>query len=162
MKVLGIDPGLSGAIVSYDGEFICPLVIPTTKAKTRGREVTWPALALDFELLMADADHAFIEQVGAMPGQGVSSMFKFGYVAGGLRGLVAAAKIPVTMVTPQVWKRTMHVTSSKDVARARAGDIFPLQAKLFERKKDEGVAEAALIAMYGYCILNVGGKNGTA
>jgi len=157
MKVGGVDPGLGGAIVSYDGDIICPIKMPTLKSKTRGRDINWALLASDFDLLMSDMDHFFIEQVGAMPGQGVSSMFKFGYCAGGVRGLISAYKIPVTMVTPAVWKRVMHVTSSKDVARARASEVFPKQAQLFARKKDEGVAEAALIALYGYCILTNGG-----
>lgn len=151
MNVLGIDPGLNGAIASWDGLVLLILAVPTLKASGRGREVNWAELAMGFELLFGDdMDHAFIEKVGARPGQGVSSMFKFGYVSGGLRGLVSVYRIPVTFVTPGKWKKDLSLNSSKDSARARASELFPKDASRFARVKDDGIAEAALIAYYGY------------
>ena len=150
--ILGIDPGLSGAFAIYDGEDIGVADIPTVKAASRGREVDWAALkrVLEATLSHSDPGHAFIERVGAMPGQGVSSMFKFGFVAGGLRGLLAAYSMPVTYVTPVTWKRALGVQKGKDAARARASELIPKGAQYWQRVKDDGRAEAALIALYGW------------
>jgi crossover junction endodeoxyribonuclease RuvC len=151
MNVLGIDPGLTGALASWDGEWLNLLAMPIMKASGRGNEVNWAELVNRFNVFLLDGvDHAYIERVGARPGQGVSSMFKFGYVSGGLRGLVASHRIPVTFVTPGKWKKALGLNSSKDAARARASELFPKQSQHFARKKDDGVAEAALIAYYGY------------
>lgn len=157
MEVIGIDPGLNGAIASWDGLTLNLLSVPTLKAKSRGREVNWEKLYDDFYSIFDPEyliiDNAFIERVHAMPRQGVSSMFKFGYIAGGLRMLVAGYRIPITLVTPQKWKKAMGLSSSKDEARALASELFPDYASAFARKKDDGVAEAALIAYYGYRLL---------
>lgn len=150
--VLGIDPGLSGAIAAYDGAGLRVQDVPTLKASSRGREVDWPALADTVKgMCMWDVpSHVFIERVGAMPGQGVSSMFKFGFVAGGLRGLIAAYERPVTYVTPVAWKRALGVQKGKDASRARASELIPSGAHYWQRVKDDGRAEAALIALYGW------------
>jgi len=94
-------------------------------------------------------DHAFIEAVGAMPGQGVSSVFAFGKVFGLLLGILAANFIPHTLVPPVRWKRALGVPADKDGARARASQLLPTHAGLWTRAKDDGRAEAALIALYG-------------
>ena len=156
MFILGIDPGNSGAIASYDGKDVVIIDMPIIKAKSRGNEIVWSQLANDFikaEFYMAD--HAFIEKVGAMPGQGVASMFKFGYAAGGVRGIIAANWIAVTLVTPPVWKKFQGLIgftkkAKSAASRARASDLFPGKCDLFKRVKDDGRAEAALIAHYGY------------
>lgn len=156
MLILGVDPGIKGAIALYDGTDINVIDMPSIKAKSRGNEIVWSQLADDFiksEFYMAD--HAYIEQVGAMPGQGVVSMFKFGYAAGGIRGIIAANQIPVTLVTPPVWKKFQGLIgftkkAKSAASRARASDLFPSQCDLFKRVKDDGRAEAALIAHYGY------------
>lgn len=148
MIVLGIDPGLSGALAWYDGE--CPWSIPikSMKVRARGREVDWDYLASCFDLW--PADHAYVEAVGAMPKQGIASAFKFGFCAGGLRGLLAAHRIPVTYVRPAMWKKRLGLGASKDAARARAMELFPAAADQYRRAKDDGVAEATLIAYYGW------------
>lgn len=149
MIILGIDPGLSGALAWYDGSTVETQDIPSIAAASKGREVDWSALYLKLAF-NAFPGHVFIERVGAMPGQGVSSMFKFGYVAGGLRGLVAGLGVPVTMVTPQAWKKALGVPAGKDGARARASELLPHAAHQWQRVKDDGRAEAALIALYGW------------
>jgi len=150
-NILGIDPGLSGGIALYDGSTLEVIGIPTLKASGRGREVNWAELTRQFTAYhLWGIDHAFIEQVGARPGQGVSSMFKFGYVAGGLRAMVAMTDTPVTMVTPTKWKRTMGLNASKDASLIRANELFPGHSEIFALKKNDGLAEAALIAKYGY------------
>lgn len=151
MIVLGIDPGANGALAFLqDGRLLGLVDMPTMTVK-RGtrevREVNAPGLATVVNAYGADA--AYIEQVGAMPGQGVSSMFAFGRAVGVLEGALAAAGIPVTKVPPQTWQRAMRVRGGKDGARERAMQLFPKHADMFERKKDDGRADAILIASYG-------------
>ncbi len=148
MNILGIDPGLTGALALLSDDGLSVFDIPTLKVRTRGREVVWSEVARWVDAA-GHIDHAVIEAVAAMPGQGVSSMFKFGYIAGGLRGIVAAHFIPSTSVAPKRWKRDMAVPKEKDGARARASELFPSHCDLFLRVKDHGRAESALIALWG-------------
>jgi crossover junction endodeoxyribonuclease RuvC len=92
---------------------------------------------------------AYVERVAARPGQGVASMFGFGVSYGLLRGVLTAKLIPVTLVTPQEWKRGTRTPAAKDAARARASEVFPGHAGLWALKKHDGRAEAALIAHFG-------------
>lgn len=161
--IVGIDPGLKGAIsiVNDDGvEVVVP--IPIVKSSGRGNEVMWQELHRTTKVLISKhlPDAIYIERVGARPGQGVSSMFKFGYVSGGLYALMVPYMLPITMVTPQAWKRTLKIPASKDGARLRASELFPNEAHLFTRIKDDGVAEASLIAEYGRRELT-GGNHGS-
>ena len=152
MRVGGVDPGINGAIASWDGERLVTLKIPSVKAKGRGNTVDWIKLAKDTVFYFPFVDHWYIEEVGAMPGQGVSSMFKFGYVAGALRGIISSMSAPITMVRPSVWKPDMAVTKDKKQTAARAAELFPQDANLFYGPRggvEDGVAEAALIAFYG-------------
>lgn len=152
MKILGVDPGINGAIALYEGGANEVLVrdIPTLKSKGRGKEVNEAALADDFDLFFSTADHAFIEKVGARPHEGRGSVFKFGYAAGIVRGMVMMCRIPVTPATPTKWKLDMGLTSDKDYSRTRATELFPASAAEFRLKKDNNKAEAALIAYYGW------------
>ena len=94
-------------------------------------------------------DAAFIEEVGARPGQGVTSMFSFGTSWGILRGVIAAHFIPAKLVRPQRWKSTLRVPADKNAARAAASRLMPQHAHQWTRCKDDGRAEAAMIAWYG-------------
>jgi len=156
MKVLGVDPGVSGALAIYDDsrpDYVFPIDVPTVPGKTRGRDVDWPALADEINITLGGADHAYIEQVNAGPGEGRATIFKFGYAAGGQRGIIVGSNIPVTMVLPQKWKREMRVTREKETSLALARTLFPEAVDFFKRKKDHNRSEAALIAYYGYCKL---------
>jgi crossover junction endodeoxyribonuclease RuvC len=153
MEIGGVDPGLKGAVASWDGRHLSVVGVPTMAAASRGRDIDWATLSFEIDLIFNGVDHFFIERVGARPGQGVSSMFKFGFVAGGLRGLIASMAIPVTYVVPTVWKKAMGLSASKDAAFARACELFPSDVGLFRGPKGgikDGFAEAALIARYGY------------
>ena len=97
----------------------------------------------------AQIKHAYVERVGAMTGQGVSSVFSFGRSAGVLEGVLAASGVPYTLVTPQTWQKAVGLRGGKDGSRERAMQQFPDQASLFARKKDDGRADATLIAIYG-------------
>ena len=149
MMILGIDPGLSGALALYDGDKLKIFDIPTVAAPKRGREVDWPELARIVDAA-APIAHAFLERAAARPGQGVSSMFKFGTVYGGLRGIVSANFIPITLVTPQTWKSALSVPRSKDGARQRASELLPRYSGQWQSRSHHGRAEAALIALYAW------------
>lgn len=151
---IGIDPGLSGAIAYYrpsDG-FLDVHDVPTHELKRNGkakREVDLHGLARILDAMTKDQGGSIlIEQVSSMPGQGVSSVFAFGKVYGILLGVSAATFVPLDTVTPAVWKKAMGVTSSKDGARARASSLLPQWSHYWSRVKDDGRAEAALMAIY--------------
>lgn len=151
MIILGIDPGLSGAVAGFDdGRLLWVYDIPIFTLERGGknkREVDIQQLA--DEIILEDADHAWLEQVGAMPGQGVTSMFAFGQTFGIIKGILAAKQIPMTLVTPQKWKGALKVPKDKDGARARASQLMPGDAASWRLKKHDGRAEAALIGYYG-------------
>jgi hypothetical protein len=92
---------------------------------------------------------AVVEQVGARPGQGVSSMFRFGQGYGTILGIIGTLAIPVRHVSPAKWKRALGLNSDGETSRARAIETWPAQAELFARKCDHSRAEAALLGMYG-------------
>lgn len=150
--ILGIDPGASGALawLSPSGELLAvedmPHVVVTVSGKDRKR-ISAPMLADLIRETMPTA--AFVEKVGAMPGQGTASMFSFGFSAGLVDGVLAGLGVPVTYVTPQAWKRAAGLNSDKSAVRLRAAQLFPDMARHFARVKDDGRAEAALIARYG-------------
>jgi crossover junction endodeoxyribonuclease RuvC len=92
---------------------------------------------------------AYLERVNAMAGQGVSSVFSFGRSSGIVEGILAAYDITTTLVTPQTWQKSMEVRGGKDGSRERAMQLFPMHAAMFARVKDDGRADAALMAAYG-------------
>ena len=148
MLMLGIDPGASGAIVIMDGASIIEwAAMPVMKVGSATR-VNAPALAAmlrGYEKL-----EAYVEQVGAMPGQGVASMFSFGHSAGVVAGVLGALEITVTLVTPQAWKkRAGLIGQDKDAARSRAIQIWPNWRALDVKGKGQALADAALIAKFG-------------
>ena len=151
--LIGIDPGVSGAIVvlaAYSvGEpvVIEALRMPTAKVGKSSR-VNGAAVA-EF-LSEYDGGHAFIERVGSMPGQGVASTFTFGHAAGLVEGVVAALRIPLTLVSPQTWKaRAGLIGTDKDAARSRAIQLWPRWSGLAKKGEGQAMADAALIARFG-------------
>jgi len=146
---LGIDPGLSGAIALIrNGEFTEVWDMPTM-ARGTGNKQQVNAAEIGKLLRECPPCPAYIEQVGAMPGQGVSSMFNFGKATGACLGALAALQFPVTTVTPVRWKRAFDlIGKDKDMARTVAQQLMP--AAPLARKKDCGRADALLIALYGY------------
>jgi len=148
MIIIGIDPGLTGAIaVLHDGRLTEIYDMPTAPRGSRNAVI--PAALTDI-LRQWDDGLAFVEMVHSMPGQGVSSAFNFGHGCGVIEGVLAALRIPSTLVTPQKWKKAMSVSADKGQARGRAMQLFPASSSRFARVKDDGRAEAALIALYGY------------
>jgi crossover junction endodeoxyribonuclease RuvC len=158
MKILGIDPGLSGACCVEDTATGERWVwdIPTFSLSRNGknkREIDATSLAISLAKHYP-IGHAFVEQVGSMPGQGVSSVFAFGKTYGVILGVLAAQGVPITNVAPRAWKKALGVPAAKDGARARASQLMPQIAATWARAKDDGRAESALIALWGARTLN--------
>lgn len=155
MRVLGIDPGLDGAVAQFDTKnrsLVLYEIQSPAAAQGRGREVNCVALADQFDLMFGGAHHCYLEKVGARPKEGGSSAFKFGTTYGIIRGIVAAHHIPMTTVTPTRWKMSMGITSDKKGSVSRAVELFPDHADAFFGPKGgakDGPAEAALLAYYG-------------
>lgn len=148
-EVLGIDPGCSGALVliTEQGSYIDHLAMPTIKVGTKSR-VNGAAVAA--WIRQYGISHAYLEQVGAMPGQGTASMFTFGHAAGVAEGILQGLNIPYTLVTPQAWKKSAGlIGSDKDAARSRAIQLYPELRALDAKAKGQAIADALLIARYG-------------
>lgn len=150
--ILGVDPGANGALawLSPTGELLAVEDMPAAAVLIGGKprmRVSAPMLAALIQETMPTC--AFVEKVGAMPGQGTASMFSFGFSAGLIDGVLAGLGIPTTYVTPQSWKKAAGLTSDKSAVRLRAAQLFPDMARHFARVKDDGRAEAALIARFG-------------
>lgn len=156
--VIGIDPGLDGAVVvlstalATEDSWFALLDTPTlTVAGKSGKRREYAASEMMRFLRGFTNVHALIENVHAMPGQGVRSMFSMGYGVGLWTGILAGLEIPFDRVSPQRWKKVLMdgMGHDKDAGRLRAQQVFPKHAELFARKKDDGRADAALIAEYG-------------
>lgn len=153
MIVYGIDPGFGGAVAEfYPASWTLYLhdmpTVPGQKGKT---ELNMHAL---YDLLDAGETQGphivWMEKVGSRPGQGVSSMFRFGQQVGAIEMAVAGHGHQLRMVTPAKWKAHFGLSADKGAARSIAIQRFPTVASMFSRAKDDGRAEAALIALYGW------------
>jgi crossover junction endodeoxyribonuclease RuvC len=142
-RILGCDPGKTGAFAVIDTTSPVSLVddivdIPDTEAMIA--KIISERLPVDL---------AVVELVHAMPKQGVTSTFTFGMGFGVIKGVLAAYQVPVRFVTPQEWKKGLKLTKDKASSRQRASELFPEWAGWFSRVRDDGRAEAALIAYCG-------------
>jgi crossover junction endodeoxyribonuclease RuvC len=148
---LGIDPGLSGALAFYDvqAQTLEVMDMPTFNIK-RGRsvkrEIDYYNMATIIDGRARQIRLAVVESVHSMPKQGVSSSFAFGESFGAAKMVVAASLIPMRLLPAHQWKAAVTVTKDKDSSRRRATQLFPMYAHLFARVKDDGRAEAALLA----------------
>ena len=131
--ILGIDPGLSGGLGIYDGQIMFVADLPTFGTGTQ-RAVDCSALA---DIVRArGVTQAFVEAVHAMPKQGVSSSFQFGEALGAVRGVLGALSIPIHLVSPSRWKKTLGLTADKELCRRRAIELWPQLAGDLKRKAD--------------------------
>jgi crossover junction endodeoxyribonuclease RuvC len=150
-RIIGIDVGLNGAIAMLNGESLHDVVDMPTVSLTRNgkakRQISIPELVAIIEEFKPS--EAYVEKVFAMAGQGVTSVFSFGRSLGAIEGILGARCIKTTLVTPQTWQKAMGVSGGKDGARARAMEVFPWHTGYFKRVKDDGRADAALIAAWG-------------
>jgi len=149
---IGIDPGLSGAIAIISPESLKIFDMPTMTLERNGkskRQVSASELAEMLYLYSGRDCHVYVEKVSAMAGQGVTSVFSFGRSFGMIEGILAAFKMPVTFVPPATWVKAIGRGQGKDASRARAMELFPSDQDQFKRVKDDGRADAALIAYWG-------------
>ena len=145
--IVGIDPGASGAIVVLeDGQPIGWAPMPIMQICSHKR-VNASMLA---DMLPKELKRAYVEQVGAMPGQGTASMFSFGHSCGVVFGVLGALQIPVVMVTPQSWKKRAGIIGQdKDASRSKAIQMWPKWRELDKKGAGQAYADAAFIALYG-------------
>ena len=159
MLIIGIDPGISGSICFFQGGKIIDVVeMPTmTEGKKNKKQVNGSQIfnEISEKIKKLDLDKeeikVVIEQVSAMPGQGVTSMFNFGQSFGILKGICSAMQLPMYFVRPAKWKKYFNlINSEKDASRTRAIEIFPYFSGQLSRKKDSNKADAILIASFYY------------
>lgn len=159
--IIGVDPGLSGGIAFYRPGELYTYVTPTNQVEftKSGKKKKRKIMDLDRVisiLNMHPAKVAFLEEVTAMPTQGVTGMFRFGQNLGQWEGLLKSARFDVVHVRPQKWKKFIGVTRDKQTSFERAKFLFPNNHSDFKRKTvDEGRVEAALIAYYGLNELSI-------
>ena len=155
MIIIGIDPGVSGAIcILTNGKITEIYEMPTmidgkkNKKQVNGAEIT---NIINKELINEKDAKAVIEHVSAMPGQGVTSMFNFGQSFGVLKGVCAALKLPVHFVRPVKWKKHFNlIKTEKDASRTKVIEAFPYISSQLSKKKDANKADAILIARFFY------------
>ncbi len=157
MIIIGIDPGLSGSICFFkDGKILDVIDMPTmTDGKKNKKQVNGSQIHNEILKRVSKIEkhnvRVVIEQVSAMPGQGVTSMFNFGQSFGILKGLCSAMELPMYFVRPARWKKYFNLLNSqKDASRTRAIEIFPYFSSQLSKKKDSNKADAILIANFYY------------
>lgn len=149
MIIAGIDPGMTGAMVLLfpDNSTIIKRV-PLIK-KTGKTSPAWTQWLNDWQCV-CDADMIVMELVASRPSQGVSSVFNFGRSFGFAHAIAIAANMPIHFVTPSVWKAKFGLLKAdKNASREEARKLLPGLINDVARVKDDGVAEAALLALYG-------------
>ena len=153
MKIIGIDPGLSGAIAILENNKVLNIFeMPVmSEGKKNKRQLNSAQLVtLLKENVSTDEEIAVVvEQVNAMPGQGVTSMFNFGQTFGSIKGICAALNLPIFYVRPNKWKKHFElINSSKDASRTKVIEMYPSITTRLSKKKDVNKADAVLIARY--------------
>ena len=157
MLIIGIDPGISGALCFMEqGKIIDVIDMPSmadgkkNKKQVNGSQI-FNEISLRIKTYEKKNIKVVIEQVSAMPGQGVTSMFNFGQSFGILKGICSAMQLPIYFVRPAKWKKYFNlINSEKDASRTRAIEIFPYFSSNLAKKKDTNKADAILIASYYY------------
>tara|TARA_A100001234_G_scaffold34144_1_gene26675 strand:- start:186 stop:680 length:495 start_codon:yes stop_codon:yes gene_type:complete len=157
MLIIGIDPGLSGSICFFDdGKIVDVIDMPTmTDGKKNKKQVNGAQIYNEISVRVKNIEkrnvRVVIEQVSAMPGQGVTSMFNFGQSFGILKGICSAMQLSMLFVRPAKWKKYFNlINSEKDASRTKAIEIFPYFSSQLSKKKDSNKADAILIASFYY------------
>jgi len=157
MLIIGIDPGVSGSICFFaDGKILDVVEMPTmTDGKKNKKQVNGSQIYNEILQRISKIDKkeikVIIEQVSAMPGQGVTSMFNFGQSFGILKGICSAMQLSMYFVRPAKWKKYFNlINTNKDASRTKAIEIFPYFSSNLAKKKDSNKADAILISSYFY------------
>ena len=155
MLIIGIDPGINGAICFFEnGQVKDVIEMPTmadgkkNKRQINGNQM-YNELILRIKGYNTQNINVIVEQVSAMPGQGVTSMFNFGQSFGVIKGICAAMQLPIFFVRPAKWKKHFElINSQKDASRTKAIEMFPKISSILSKKKDSNKADAILIASF--------------
>ena len=155
MKIVGIDPGLSGAIaILEDNKVLSLFDMPVmSEGKKNKKQLNSAQLVniLRENILNSEDIAVVVEQVNAMPGQGVTSMFNFGQTFGAIKGVSAALNLPIFFVRPSKWKKHFElINSSKDSSRTKVIEMYPSLSSQLSKKKDVNKSDAVLIARFYY------------
>ena len=155
MRIFGIDPGLSGAIAVLENEVVLDIIdLPVmAEGKKNKRQLNSAQLSqyMSKNVENINKTSVVVEQVNAMPGQGVTSMFNFGQTFGAIKGISASLKLPIYFVRPSKWKKHFDlINSSKDASRTKAIEIYPSLAEKLSKKKDVNKSDAILIGRFFY------------
>ena len=153
MRIFGIDPGIAGAIAILDrNEIIDVIDLPTmSEGKKNKKQLNSAHLSQYISSNVKDIKKSVVvvEQVNAMPGQGVTSMFNFGQTFGAIKGISATLKLPIFFVRPSKWKKHFElINSSKDASRTKVIEMYPSFAEKLSKKKDVNKSDAILIARF--------------
>ena len=157
MFIIGIDPGISGAICFFEnGKIIEIIDMPImndgkkNKKQVNGAQI-YNEIYEQIKNIPKHEINVVLEQVSAMPGQGVTSMFNFGQSFGVIKGICSAMQLPIHFIRPTKWKKYFNlINTSKDASRSRAIELFPKVSEKLKRKKDSNKADSILIASYYY------------
>ena len=153
MRIIGIDPGLSGGIAVLDDLKIfdvydMPIMSEGKKNKNQLNSAQLVNI-IKKNIISNEDTFLIVEQVSAMPGQGVTSMFNFGQTFGSIKGICAALNLPIFFVRPAKWKKHFDlINSSKDASRTKVIEMYPSISPRLSKKKDVNKADAILIARY--------------
>ena len=157
MIIIGIDPGIQGAIcILKDGKILDVFDMPIMPVGKKNKsQVNGSQIYNEIKKATINVEKTnikvVIEQVSAMPGQGVTSMFNFGQSFGVLKGIFSAMQIPMDFVSPVKWKKHFNlINAQKDSSRTKAIEFFPYISSKLSRKKDANKADAILIASFYY------------
>ena len=155
MLIIGIDPGISGSICFFeDGNILDVVEMPTmAEGKKNKRQVNGAQIYNEIHKRVGNTPkqnvRVIIEQVSAMPGQGVTSMFNFGQSFGILKGICSAMRLPVYFIRPAKWKKYFGlINSEKDASRTKAIEMYPKLSNQLAKKKDVNKSDAILIARF--------------
>ena len=153
MRIIGIDPGLSGGIAVLDDLKIFDVYdmpIMSEGKKNKNQLNSAQLVSIIKKNIISNGDtFLIVEQVSAMPGQGVTSMFNFGQTFGSIKGICAALNLPIFFVRPAKWKKHFDlINSSKDASRTKVIEMYPSISPRLSKKKDVNKADAILIARY--------------
>ena len=154
MKIIGIDPGLTGAIAILEDKKVInlldmPVMAEGKKNKRQLNSAQLVNIIKENTFKKEEEIVVVVEQVNAMPGQGVTSMFNFGQTFGAIKGVCAALELPIYFVRPSKWKKYFElINSSKDSSRTKTIEMYPTLSNQLSKKKDVNKSDAILIARY--------------
>ena len=153
MKIIGIDPGLTGAIAIMQNKKVLDIIdMPVmAEGKKNKRQLNSAQLVSIIKKNIESNEEVavVVEQVNAMPGQGVTSMFNFGQTFGAIKGVCAALELPIHFVRPSKWKKYFElINASKDSSRTKVIEMYPSLSNHLAKKKDVNKSDAILIARY--------------